>query len=304
MRRWLLVLGVFLWWLAGFASSSLTLNPPPNPYGWNNTPVTVEITATNPPIHYRVNRGPEEIIPSSLVVFSLASEGIHVVEYRDQDESTFKRATIRIDLTPPTVVIRVPEPGGRYLLRQPVRVDWQVFDNLSGIAKLEAPAAPGEPLDTRSLGQNRFVVIARDRAGNEAKAAAGYYVLFIIEAVQPSGFYLDRILPEKEQVKVGKGTLRARYPLGSEILIAFALKDFYGRPYIRAFPDLTVLCVELGEEERLPLRAWMRIPFDEQKGFYFLAYSTKDHQLGFYELQIYFGDGQLERIRVELIPPE
>ena len=303
MRGSLLAFGVLAFWFLGLASS-ITLDPPPNAYGWNNTPVTVEITAPGKTIFYRVNRGPIQT-GSSSVTFVLSSEGVHVVEYRDEGEEEFKRATVRIDLTPPTVVLRVPEPGGRYFLHQPVSVDWQVFDNLSGIARVEAPAMPGEPLDTRSPGQNRFVVVAQDRAGNEARAAAGYYVLFILETVQPSGFYLDRVLPPEEQVKVGRGVLRARYPLGSDILIAFALKDFYGRPYARAFPELTVLRVEITEEdERLPLRAWMRIPFDEEKGFYFLPYSTKDHQLGFYELQIYFGDGQLERIRVELVPPE
>jgi len=304
MRRYLLALGMWAGCFWAWAVSSITVTPAPNAYGWNNTPVTVEITATNPPIYYRVNGGPIQIGPSP-VLLPLSSEGVHLVEYRDGDELTFRQATVRIDLTPPTVVIRVPGPNERYLLHQPVRVDWWAFDNLSGIARVEAPAMPGEPLDTRSPGQNRFVVVAQDRAGNEARAAAGYYVLFILETVQPSGFYLDRVLPPEEQVKVGRGVLRARYPLGSDILIAFALKDFYGRPYARAFPELTVLRVEITEEdERLPLRAWMRIPFDEEKGFYFLPYSTKDHQLGFYELQIYFGDGQLERIRVELVPPE
>jgi len=306
MRASLLAFGVFACGFLGLAVSSITLDPSPNAYGWNNTPVTVEITATSTPptIYYRVNGGPV-MIGSSPVSFTLSSEGVHTVEYRDEDEATFKRALVRIDLTPPTVVIRVPEPGGRYLLHQPVAVDWHVFDNLSGVARVEAPAAPGEALDTRSPGQNRFVVVAQDRAGNETKAGAGYYVHFIIEAVWSTGFYLDRVLPKEEQVKVGKGILRARYPLGSEISIAFVLKDFFGRPYVRAFPELTVLRVEITpEEERLPLRAWMRIPFDGDKGFYFLAYSTRDHQLGFYELQIYFGDGQLERIRIELVPAE
>ncbi|MGC8962348.1 MAG: hypothetical protein ACP5LK_00025 [Candidatus Bipolaricaulaceae bacterium] len=287
-----------------FAGSYAVVSPSPNPYGWHNTvPVTVEIYTTDLsclPIY--VNGVPQSGHPAVVV---LSSEGVHTLRYRDNCETAEKTVVVRIDLTPPTVVIRVPEPGGRYLLNQPVNVDWVAYDNLSGIAEVESTATPGSALDTRSPGQNKFRIWVRDRAGNEREAWAWYYVHFVLEAVHPNGFYLDQLLPPEERKPLGRGTLFARYPLHAPIIIAFMVKDYFGHPYTRAYPELTVLWVDLsGEEERLPLRGWARIPYDETKGYYFLAYSTKDHSSGFYELQIYFGDGRLERIRVELTPPK
>ncbi len=298
-------LGILVFWSAcTLAGSYAVVSPSPNAYGWHNTvPVTVEIYTTDPtclPIY--VNGVPQSGHP---VVITLTAEGLHILRYRDNCEIVEKTVVVRIDLTPPSVIIRSPEPGGRYILNQPVTVEWTAYDNLSGIAEVESSASPGSLLDTRSPGQNKFRVWVQDRAGNEKEVWAWYYVHFVLEAVHPTGFYLDRLLSLEERKTVGRGTLFARYPLGAEILVAFVVKDYFGRSYPRAYPELTVLRVDLSEEEeKLPLRTWARIPYDEAKGYYFLAYSTKEHSPGYYEFQIYFGDGRLERIRIELVLPE
>lgn len=285
----------------GYAASFLSVSPPPNAYGWNNTPVTVTITGESP-IHWRVNGGPLQT-GSSPVEFSLSSEGVFVVEYRDSTEVGFKTALIRLDFTPPRVRLRVPEPGGTYLLAQPVAADWDAWDALSGLAEVRAPAYPGQAVDTRSPGQQWFTIRAKDRAGNEAEESAVYFVRGILQAVLPSGFYLDRLLLPEERVKVGRYPLVARYTAGETITFAFLMKDYYGRPYGRAWPEITVVGVRFaGEEEEYPLRAWFRVPFDEEKGYYVLPIPTKDYAPGYYDLWVLFGDGQFARLRLEVLP--
>ncbi len=287
--------------VSGWAVSQLTVTPSPNVYGWNNTPVTVTITGV-PPIEWRVNGGPVNSSPSP-VSFALSAEGIHLIDYKDSTESEFKRATVRIDRTPPEGAIRVPEPGGVYILGQPLAADWSVWDNLSGVAKVEATAGRGEPVDTRFPGQQTFKLRIEDRAGNEAEVVAVYFVRGILKTVFPSNFYLDRVLPPEEQVKVGRRLVQARYTVGEGPQLGFLMVDYFGCPYTRAWPEITVVRVVWEEdEEKYPVAGWFRVPFDSARGHYFLALPAEKFSAGIYELWVLFGDGQFERIRIDFQP--
>ncbi len=130
MRKFL-PLAILVLGFLGFSSpSSHTLSPEPNAYGWNNTSVSVTLSGT-PPIYYRVNGGPWT--PGDTVV--LSQEGIHTVEYYDATESPSSpnRVVVRIDFTPPTIVVRVPEEGKKYFLNEGVVVNWFAYDRLSGV---------------------------------------------------------------------------------------------------------------------------------------------------------------------------
>lgn len=286
--------------LGGLAASSLSVSPLPNAYGWNNTPVTVFITGTST-IYWQVNGGPIQS-GSPPVSFGVSDEGVHVVKYRDDTEANFKQAVIRLDFTPPEIWIRVPQGGAEYILNQPVLADWSAWDRLSGVAEVEASAASGAFIDTRSPGQTKFTVWAKDRAGNEAQATVIYFVRGIIQAVLPSGFYLDRLLPPEETVKVGKYLLRARYAQGEEVIFAFVMKDYFGQVFTRAGSEISVVRVRLMDDtEEYPLAKWLRVPFDAEKGYYFASISTKEFEPGFYDLWVLFGDGRFERVRIGIL---
>lgn len=298
-------------------TSQATLDPAPNAFGWNNSPVTIIITAQDDPggfgvkeIRYRVDGGPAQVTPGTMASFTLATEGKHTVEYWAVDQAgnegtPHNTVPVWIDLTPPRIHVRVPEDGAEYILNQVVCVDWFVYDRISGLDEVWAPVRAGEPLDTSRAGFQTFAVRAVDRAGNEAREEVDYRVVYVIVPTGAPGAFLDRPLPPEEVWQVGRFLVRARYPVGEPIRISFALSDVFCQPVSRAVPTLTVSEVRQDEEgkEHHNIWAWRGIPHVGE-GQYVLEYPTEGRRPGIYDLWIGFGDGHHERIRVELVPGE
>lgn len=304
------LLGLAVFGLCALAQPTAwpTLDPAPNPYGWHNAPVTVTLHASGGPglqVCYRLSGGTPVCQPPPATIL-LAAEGVHTLEYWARDdtgEGPRRTLTVRIDRTPPAIHVQVPSRDARYLLRQPVRADWWAFDRPSGLELVEASARNGDPVDTATPGYQTFWVWARDRAGNETRVEVDYLVICAIETVLPSGFFLDRLLPPEERALVGRFPVRARYTVGEPITVAFRLKDFFGQigPWTR--PNLLVTQVRPDPEfeERHTIWAWLLIPYVPEAGIYKLVYDTHERAPGAYDLWLSFGDGQSERIRIELL---
>jgi hypothetical protein len=89
--------------------------PPPNAAGWNNTNVTVTLTATDNPggsgvarIEYNLDGTGWQTYTAPVTI---ATDGIHTVQYRAIDRATNqespKSLTVKLDKTPPTVACSV-----------------------------------------------------------------------------------------------------------------------------------------------------------------------------------------------------
>jgi len=309
----LLILGVVILASCGLATPTAwhTVEPAPAASGWHNSPVTVTIYALggeNLVVKYRIN-GSGPFVQAPPVILSFSTEGIHTLEYwwaeDESGESSHVFVILRIDLSPPRIIVRVPEDRKKYLLHEKVLVDWFAYDRLSGLEFVEASAQPGEPLDTTALGYQTFFVFARDRAGNTARVEVDYQVICKLFPVFPTNFWLDRLLPLEEQVRIGTLPVLARYKVGEPILFGFLLKDAHDQPVAHARPNVLVTEVRFTEEgERHTIWDWVLVPFDSEKGFYFLAYSTEKRGPGVYDLWLGFGDGQSTRIRVEILAKE
>ncbi len=137
-------------------SSSVSLSPPPDAFGWNNSDVTVTITA-----------------PATLV---LGGAAVHAIDYSlsgaqvmadtesTQNPTTFqvtaqgatnatffaidgdalaekpRSVTVRIDKTPPVITATLsPPPNGFGWNRTPVTVSFDCRDALSGVASCTGP---------------------------------------------------------------------------------------------------------------------------------------------------------------------
>lgn len=295
-------------------TSAHAISPAPNEFGWNSSAVTVTITATDTEsgvreIRYILDGGPVRVVPGHRAEVAITAEGVHTLEYwavdnAGNEETPHRSAKVRIDLTPPLIFIESPSEDATYILHQPVEASWFAFDNLSGILEAKVVEPEDEEELTGEVGTRVFRIEATDRAGNEAERELEYQVVYVVEARGASGGFLDRALPEKERVPLGKLPLWARYLRGEPVVVSFALEDYYGKPYPDEVPTLTVTEVRFEDgREKHVIWSWLAIPFVPEEGAYRLVYPTAERSPGVYDLWISFGDGRHVRVRIEIVPP-
>ncbi len=126
-------------------TGSISLNPPANGNGWNNSsPVTATITGSDAgsgvsQIRHWVDGGSVNVSTSSPVSTSISGEGRHTVSARILDKagniSALISAAVNIDLTPPTITVAATPstlwpPNGKSV---PVKVSGAITDALSGV---------------------------------------------------------------------------------------------------------------------------------------------------------------------------
>jgi glycosidase len=127
-------------------TGSITLSPPANSHGWNNSvPVSVMLSASDSggsgvdELRYWVNSGPTNVTLGSTASLMFNSEGQSTVPLRALDNagniSPLVSQAVNIDLTPPMVsILASPNtlwpPSGTMM---PVTVSGAITDSLSGV---------------------------------------------------------------------------------------------------------------------------------------------------------------------------
>jgi len=83
------------------------------------------------------------------------------------------------DLTAPAIDLRIPNDGAEFELGQTVLADYSCTDEPggSGVASCIGDAPNGQPLDTSSLGDKTFTVVATDNKGNRRETSVTYHVV-------------------------------------------------------------------------------------------------------------------------------
>jgi FtsP/CotA-like multicopper oxidase with cupredoxin domain len=156
-----------------------TVSPAPNAAGWNNSNVTVTITAVDylggtgiASITYSAS-GAQPIasttVPGSTTSFAISTEGVTAITYYATDNlginSPTPLLTIRLDKTAPTLTwgAQTPPANSSGWNNTPVNIPYTTADNLSGVAS----ATPVSPLSFTLQGANQTrVVTVVERAGN------------------------------------------------------------------------------------------------------------------------------------------
>jgi hypothetical protein len=167
--------------------SSASFAPPPNAAGWNNTGVTVTMTATDPgvspsgvkEIDYSAT-GAQPIPPGSVPVASawiwFAAEGVTTLTFHAVDRAGNAEADhgqpVRIDETPP--VITWAGNAGTYTVDQAVAITCTASDALSGVATSTCTDVSG-PAWSFGLGDHTVSATATDVAGNVAPAVTATF---------------------------------------------------------------------------------------------------------------------------------
>ncbi len=168
-------------------TTTIALDPAPPAGTWSNVPVTVTLTAIDNPGGSGVARIEYSLDGSAWTEYTgpfvVSMDGLHSLIARATDrrgnvETPGAPVEFAIDATAPAIAITTPAEGAEYLLGAVVLADWSVTDAMSGVASATGTVAPGQPIDTSSVGGNTFSVAARDYAGNPAEALASYFVRY------------------------------------------------------------------------------------------------------------------------------
>jgi len=160
-------------------TTTCSQNPPANANGWNNTNVTVSLTAVDnqggsgvKEIRYSVNGGAETIVSGATASFALSADGTYNISYYAKDNTgnteAAKSYTVKIDKTPPTITAsRTPGANANGWNNTDVVVHFGASDTLSGI-DIDT-VTPDATISTEGADQS-VTGTATDKAGNSASA--------------------------------------------------------------------------------------------------------------------------------------
>jgi hypothetical protein len=145
---------------------------------WRNEKLTREFRS---PVLYQIDNG--EWARGS--VLTVDSEGVHALNVKQADSGSPSKQTVRIDLTPPTVTLRLeplPEQeAGIFTVKGNLRCTIKADDVLSGVEEIEV-STDGTRFKTYTapftLGPGKYVIRCRatDRAGNKSSAMTGEWI--------------------------------------------------------------------------------------------------------------------------------
>ena len=152
--------------------------------GWYRSAVTVNLSAAGTPapteIRYSATGADpmaEQTVAGSSASLTVDAQGETVVRFRALNtagEEAVQTVTVKVDTVAPTLAVRVPVAGARYVTGTQVTVQVDCADATSGVA-----ACPQDEtaLDTSGAGERTLTATATDRAGNPASKPVGYTVV-------------------------------------------------------------------------------------------------------------------------------
>src|SRR5262249_28288454 len=92
------------------------------------------------------------------------------------NSATFTTSPVKIDKTPPTVVIISPVNGSTVVFGASLTMQFTCSDGISGIATCNGNPANGTALSTTTLGTQMVSATATDKAGNTVTVTNSYSV--------------------------------------------------------------------------------------------------------------------------------
>jgi len=184
--------------------------------------------------------------------------------------------TVKLDKTPPEVIITTPTDGGKYTFKQTIIANWSASDEISGIdnTKTSGTKPSGSPIDTTlPLGTKYFTVTATDLAGHTTVSKVSYEVT----AYTWAGFGPPITISQKDFKKT------------STIPVKFQLLDTFRNPVSNAIARLTVNDVPAVASGSSNIGNSFRYDLTGQQ--YIFNLSTKLLSLGINKLIVTLDDG-------------
>jgi len=150
--------------------------PAPNAYGWNNSPVSVSWTLSDPESGIASSTG----CAPRLLDSETAGDAISCSAQNTAGLTGSNSITVRIDRTAPVIVFS--GNAGTYSVDQTVAITCAASDALSTLASSSCPAANG-PAYTFPVGTTTLDATATDRADNTANVRTSFTTTVSAEAL-------------------------------------------------------------------------------------------------------------------------
>jgi hypothetical protein len=223
------------------------------------------------------------------------SDGIHSIQYYSVDnlngiEST-KTQTVKIDKTPPQIIINSPVDGNIYILNQNLITNWSVNDIISGVAAATGTYPNGKAISTTSIGTKNFGVSAADNAGNTNKKNIIYYVRYNF------GGFLQPVDADGSSI----------FKLGSKVNIRFSLNDAKLNNVATATAKLNfnLITPTIGGKDLKPYSYDTAttgdiFKYDSKNKWYQYNLDTKGLKAGTWRLTVDINDGSSHAVNISL----
>ncbi|MFH0762527.1 MAG: PxKF domain-containing protein [Candidatus Omnitrophota bacterium] len=275
----------------------VTPSPLPNQNGWNNSTVTINLTAVDNEGGSGIAKAEYSLDETNWVTytapFTIINEGLTKAYYRSTDNTgnveEVKSFEIKIDKTSPEVSINTPAQGAEYVLNAQILANWQAADSLSGIASSTGTVLSGSAIDTSSVGPKNFNVASTDKAGNTIEQSLTYNVRYTYAGVLPpinqddsSIFKLGRVVPVKFQLKDAAGNY---------------ISTAAARIYLSKISN-TVLGGEIEAESVGSANTGNLFRYDSAENQYIFNLGTSNLSKGTWQIKIQLDDGSLRYVSV------
>jgi hypothetical protein len=287
--------------IAPITTASAT--PAANGAGWNNSNVTVTLTAMDnaggsgvASITYTLGGGS---VAGSSTSFTISAEGTTTVTYHATDiagnSEADKTLVIKIDKTAPTLTM--PMLASSYTFDGTVTLNFSTSDGVSGVGSSQATfngstVTSGTTVTLTKAGTNTFTLTTTDKAGNTATQSTTFTVAYnFIGFLQP-------ILNDGSRV----------FKLGSTVPVKFQLTDATGAVVSTATGTVTVQQFSGSVPVNDPIDGVSSggsnsgdfFRYDSTSSQYIFNLSTQPLPTGTWQVQAHLDDGSVHTVMIGL----
>src|SRR5437867_5584359 len=292
--------------IAPITTASAT--PAANGEGWNNSNVTVTLSATD----NAGGRGVQSItyilageqtgggsVAGSSTSILITTEGVTTVTYHARDNAgnveADKTLVIKIDKTAPTLTM--PILASSYTFDGTVTLNFSTSDGVSGVGSSQATfngstVTSGTTVTLTKAGTNTFTLTATDEAGNTANSSKSFSALYnFIGFLQPTLYDGSRV-----------------FKLGSTVPVKFQLTDATGAVVSTAIGTVTVQQFSGSVPVNDPLDGVSSggsnsgdfFRYDSTSSQYIFNLSTQPFPTGTWQVQAHLDDGSVHTVMIGL----
>ena len=282
--------------------------PAANGAGWNNSNVTVTLTAMDnaggsgvASVTYTLTgaQAGGGSVAGSSTSFTISAEGTTTVTYHATDipgnSEADKTLVIKIDKTAPTLTM--PILASSYTFDGTVTLNFSTSDGVSGVGSSQATfngstVTSGTTVTLTKAGTNTFTLTATDEAGNTASRSKSFSALYnFIGFLQPTLYDGSRV-----------------FKLGSTVPVKFQLTDATGVVVSTAIGTVTVQQFSGSAPVNDPLDGVSSggsnsgdfFRYDSTSSQYIFNLSTQPLPTGTWQVQAHLDDGSIHTVMIGL----